>query len=306
MRDPLPEALGPRFSVAEARSLGVARGRLRGSDLEAPFPGTRRIRDLGSGSEYRDRCRDYLPRLHDDQFFSHETALALLGVALPEHPHRLRIHVSTHRPAREPRVRGIVGHRLQRREPATILTSDGLPVEHPLRAWRQCGLLWRLDDLIAAADHLLLPARRLAEVEDLRDEIRSMGDVRSGILRRALADARIGVESPRETKLRLAIVRARLPEPIPGWELRDPRGEFIARLDLAYPRWRVAPEYDGRQHAEDPKQFARDADRWEAIRRASWTLVRVLSHHLDGPRPVAVERVRSALLDAGWRPGMPS
>lgn len=66
----------------------------------------------------------------------------------------------------------------------------------------------------------------------------------------------------------------------------------------------VAVEYDGRVHAEDPRQFARDADRWAAIRDAGWDHVRILSHHLrDGGAP-AVVMVRSALIRAGWRPGL--
>ena len=72
-----------------------------------------------------------------------------------------------------------------------------------------------------------------------------MGDVRGGLLKRALTDVRAGVRSPRETLLRLTLQRAGLPEPEINWTLRDARGRAVAELDLAYPRWRVAPEYDG-------------------------------------------------------------
>ncbi|MGN8553992.1 UNVERIFIED_CONTAM: hypothetical protein OHV15_15540 [Microbacterium sp. SLM126] len=216
--------------------------------------------------------------------------------------------MSAHRPAREPRTSGVRGHRLQRREPATLILANGLPVEHPVRAWRQAGTLWRLDDLIAAAEFLLCDRGRpqIASNEELIAEVEAMGDVRRGVLRRALAHARGGVRSPRETHLRLLLVRAGLPEPEVNWVLHDQRGAAVAELDLAYPRWRVAPEYDGRVHAEDASQFARDADRWDLIRGHGWDHVRILNHHMrDGGR-AAVMRVRDALIRAGWRPGQSS
>ena len=162
-----------------------------------------------------------------------------------------------------------------------------------------------MDDLIAAAEFLISDRGRhaIASLEELATEVDTMGDVRGGILRRALAHVRAGVRSPRETRLRLLLVRAGLPEPEINWALRDDSGSRVVELDLAYPRWSVAPEYDGRVHAEDPRQFAKDADRWDLIRALGWDHVRILNHHLrDGGRP-AVGKVRDALIRGGWRPG---
>jgi hypothetical protein len=250
-------------------------------------------------------CVDYAPRLAPWQFFSHETSLALIDAPMPKWPYRPAIHVSAHRPAREPRTSGVVGHRLQVREPATRLLANGLPIEDPVRAWRQVGSLWRVDDLVAAAEFLISDRGRapLASYGDLLAEVETMGDVRGGILRAALAQTRPGVRSARETEFRLRLVRAGLPEPEINWPLRTTQGTAVAELDLAYPRWRVAPEYDGRVHAEDPRQFAKDADRWDLIRGLGWDHVRVLNHHMrDDARP-AVTKVRDALIRAGWRPG---
>lgn len=113
-------------------------------------------------------------------------------------------------------------------------------------------------------------------------------------LRRACERIRPGVESPRETAVRLLLIDAGLPEPALNWTLRSD-GFFIARLDMAYPDARVAVEYDGRQHAQ-PDQFRRDADRWRAIAEAGWVLVRVLSHHLESPERDIIAPVRRALL----------
>ena len=167
--------------------------------------------------------------------------------------------------------------------------------------WRQAASIWSVDDLIAAGDFLVHPRTGLVTIEDLRDEIAEAGDIR-GRLKRALLEIREGAESAQETVLRLAITRAGLPEPELNWELRDENGRFVARLDLAYPQFRVASEYDGRHHA-DEQQFRTDADRWDDIRAQDWNLVRVLSHHLRPDPRIAVEKVASALIAAGWRPG---
>ena len=75
---------------------------------------------------------------------------------------------------------------------------------------------------------------------------------------------------------------------------------WAVQLDMAYPGYRVAVEYDGRQHAEGA-QFEIDADRWYAIEREGWIVVRALAHHLRSPGLVA-DRVREALTSRGWAP----
>lgn len=289
------------FTVAHARAAGVERGRLRGAAFTTPFHSVR-VRGAVEANSLAAPCLAFAPRLTDGQFFSHETALALLGVPMPEWPYRPAVHVSAYRPAREPRTRGVTGHRLQLREPAFAVIG-GLPIEDPVRAWRQVGRLWSFADLVAAADFLISGDRPLAAVEDLRAEIATMGDVRSGILARSLRAVRFGVRSPRETRLRLLLGDAGFPEPDVGWNLFDDRGEFVAELDLAFPRYRVAIEYDGRVHAEDAAQFARDADRWAAIRDMGWDHRRVLSHHMGKGGRAAIAIARDALTRAGWTPG---
>ncbi|MDY0830528.1 hypothetical protein SK224_15445 [Microbacterium sp. BG28] len=259
----------------------------------------RSVADAAARDDIRGRCEEYAPRMRPWQFFGGETALALYGAPLPEWPHATGIHVCAHRPAREPRIAGVTGHRLQHREPATR-EHAGLAVEHPARAWRQAATTWRVDDLICAAEFLVSGSRPLSSAAELRDEIEAMGDVR-GRLSAALRDVRSGARSPRETRLRLLLQRGGLPEPDINWTLYDPRGRHVAELDLAYRRWRIGVEYDGRVRAQDARQFAKDADRWDAIRAEGWELVRILNHHMRGDGRVAVDKVRQALARAGWR-----
>lgn len=290
------------FSVRDAVASGRSRFALRHVGVRAPYSGVRSSGASPAVDDIEASAAEYVPLLRSGQFFSHKTALGLLGVPLPPFPYVPGVHVSAHRPGREPRVNGIRGHRLQARDPAVFLTRRGWPVEHPVRAWRQCGTLWRIDDLVAAADFLLTDATPRIEAEELAAEIARMGDARKRILTQALRLSRFGPRSASETRLRLLLTRHALPEPEISWVLRDTTGAFVAELDLAYPSWRVAVEYDGRVHAEDMRQFARDADRWDAIRERGWEHVRILFHHTRGDGSIAARKVRDALTRAGWRP----
>lgn len=293
---PLPPELTTRaFTVDEASHAGVPAKRLRAQDLTTPFPGVRAGNDLPSASVL-DRCRLLLPRLEAHQFFSHVTAAALYDAPLPGRWASGDLHVGALHPRREPRIAGVVGHRLALRHDDLTLVA-GLPVPGAAETFAQLGGLLSFRDLVGVADHLL----RIGAVES--GELLAAANVahRRGavLLREAAAAARAGSESVRETHTRLALIDAGLPEPELNWTLRTDSGRFVARLDLAYPRYRVAVEYDGRQHAE-PAQFARDADRWNAIADEGWLLIRVLAHHMQEPRRLLIPRVLAALRSRGW------
>jgi hypothetical protein len=297
-RKPLPsEISGRAFSRREAAALGVTSGRLAAADLVAPFHGVRVARRMPAQST-RERCADLLPRLDHGQFFSHATAATLWGMPLPRRFESGDLHVGAIPPGREPRTAGVTGHRV-RLDPRQVSHVAGLPVAPPDETWAQLGGLLRLDALVIAADDLL--HRGLVDHDSLTiatERLRRRGAVD---LRRAIELARPGAESPPETSTRLALVFGGLPEPELNWVLEDAAGGFVARLDLAFPRYRVAVEYDGRHHAL-AGQFGRDADRWDAIRDEGWLLVRVLSHHFVHPERDVTGRVRRALVSRGWTP----
>lgn len=299
---PRRRAVIPELSRPLSREAALARGispdRLRSKGLEHPFHGVYQEPAAPDADEdpFLRLCRQAMARLREHQFLSHETALRVRGAPAVGRA-RDAVHVSAHRPAREPRTVGIVGHRLGAREPATA-TFRGLRLESPARAWRQAALELEVDDAVVLGDFLVARRRRLATIDELSAELDEMGATR--VVDEALSLIRVGSESPEETRLRLALLRGGLPEPQLNIDLYDRFGRRIARGDIVFERWRVLVEYDGRQHAEDDAQFARDADRWDAIRDADWHLERVLRHQVrDGYGPV-VERVRRALRAAGW------
>ncbi len=285
------------FLRSAALAAGNTRARVDGPRFERPFSGVRvprdsRVHDPASPETWlRTQCARFALRLKSGQYFSHGTALALYGVRVPTWERDV-IHVSAHRPDQAPRTRGVIGHRLRARE-VVVRSIYGVPVVHPAVAWVQVLGDWPYDDLVIAGDQLISPRRALATIEQLREEA-----VRARRLTRAetvIAEMREGSESVRETQLRLLITRAGLPEPQLAYELFGGQGEFIARLDQAYPELRLGIEYDGRQHAFDVIQFQRDADRWEAIRDAGWEIVRILNHHMQDDGRPALRLIRNAL-----------
>jgi hypothetical protein len=66
---------------------------------------------------------------------------------------------------------------------------------------------------------------------------------------RAAGLVRAGVDSPPESRLRMLILLAGLPEPSVNYIIRDQdTGEWLRRFELAYEELRIAIEYEGRQH----------------------------------------------------------
>jgi len=77
-------------------------------------------------------------------------------------------------------------------------------------------------------------------------------------------------------------------------EFRDLR----IRVDMGWPEWKVAVEYDGVQHWSDRRQRSWDIDRIALLEEAGWVVVRVSAEMLSRPH-VVVERVRAKLRAAG-------
>ncbi|MGW0433033.1 endonuclease domain-containing protein [Micromonospora sp. NPDC003197] len=92
-------------------------------------------------------------------------------------------------------------------------------------------------------------------------------------LRKVLTLAEPLSESPMETRLRLLLHNAGAPPLTAQHDVHDGRGRFLGRMDLAYPQWRIAIEYEGDHHRER-NHFRRDVTRLNALRAAGWLVLR--------------------------------
>lgn len=274
--------MGP-FRVAEALTLGVAEKRLRGSDLARPFHG---IRVPGEVTRLQDRCVALLPTLRPATAFSHLTAAALWGLPVPRAVADGDLHIVSDVGDRRRRA-GVVVHAQAR--PVTGSVVGLLPVVEPLWAWAQCAALLPLDDVIAIGDAL---AGRWSKHEEARElplerleaTVLAWGRRRGArTLREAMQAIRPNVWSPKETQLRLLLVRAGLPEPECNGEVTTTAGEVLGHADLVYRGARLAIEYEGDQHRTDRAQWRRDIARYELFQEAGWRVTRVTDDDLVTP-----------------------
>lgn len=95
--------------------------------------------------------------------------------------------------------------------------------------------------------------------------------------------------------MRLLLVRAGLPRPHTQIPVTDAWGRVVRRLDMGWPQWKVAVEYDGAQHWTDPQQHANDIERLEFLAACGWIVVRVSARQLRGAPQTVIARVQAAL-----------
>lgn len=149
---------------------------------------------------------------------------------------------------------------------------NGVPVTTPLRTALDLGCVLHRPDALAAMDmfarhHGVTRERLHASLPRYR---RRRGVVKlRGLV--PLVDGRS--ESPRESRTRLAVHDAGLPAPVPQfWVLHH--GARVFRLDLAYPKHRIAIEYDGEEwHDCTREQGDHDRARRRWLEDQGWTVI---------------------------------
>jgi hypothetical protein len=294
---PLPPRLRYRpFDVRAADRAGVSRQRLRRRDLVRP---TRSIRwARGRPPDGVERIRAFRPILLPGQFVSHLSAAVLwelpvpVGAAGP-------VHITSLIPAAQPRRTGVVGHRITA-DRAAVAARWGMPVSTPAALWVDCGALLSIDELVALGDAIVTIQRCVTTVDDLRGALERAG-ARAGVrkLRAAIELVRVGAGSPQETRARLTIVRAALPEPELQVDVHDEAGRFVGRVDMAYPQQRIVIEYEGDQHRTDAEQWGRDLRRYREMERLGWVVVRWTKSDLGVHVSGAVDHLRELLARRG-------
>lgn len=226
--------------------------------------------------------------MRSDQYFSHTTAARLWGAPLPKTMNgEQEVHVSTVGGGTRMRRPGVIGHRSAA---GAFVELRGVRASEPAAMWFECAELLDVGALVAIGDHLV-GAAALATVDDLGEAIRP-GARHARAARFALALVRVGVESPMETWLRLAVVDAGFTEPLVNIEVHDPDGVFLGRVDLAWPELRIALEYDG-DHHRHREAFHHDQRRDNGFVVNDWLVIHATA--ADAHRPaVLFERLRQA------------
>ena len=287
--------------------------------------------------EIRRNAAAFMTIARPAMFFSHVTAAVIWGLPLPL---RLlvspgvtiddvlaaarrrdaaslrglaaRIDVAVLAPHRASKSGSVSGRRLSGGL-THVRTARGFRVSSPATTWAQLAALLTVDGLIEVGDALVfIPRRRGLERGTPEDALATPAQLtaaidagpRAGIhrLREALPQIRVGSASPSETKVRLACVRAGLPEPELDVDVVPGAAKPIGCTEIVYREWRVLVENEGDHHRTDTAQWDRDIEKYAACEAAGWTIVRLTGRHVRDNAHLAVTKVRDALVRAGWRP----
>lgn len=177
--------------------------------------------------------------------------------------------------------------------PTDVAQADGLPVTTAVRTAFDLGRRAPRTAAVIMLDALL--NRGVVKQSELGDYLETHnGWPGVARLREVLALAEPLSESATETRLRLLLIDAGAPPPIAQYEVPDGEGRPLTRVDLAYPRWKIALECRSDPLRPEPGGSPRrDVARLSALRAAGW---RVLSFNQED---VARHPGRTAHLVAG-------
>jgi hypothetical protein len=287
--DPIP--LGTSYTWTGARTRGATRRQIlqdgvpvaRGLYVSSAVPPTLLA-----------RCRAWTRLLPPDTAFGLETAACLMGAPVEE-PAVVQVALRP-RPVL-PQRRGLEVH-VRRLRSEDVVESAGLRITSAAQVFLDLSARLPAAELVAVGDDLLRSGRldpaglaaRLARADRVPGVVRA----------REVAPLLTGQAASRpESLLRYWLLASDLPDPAVQVPVHDRWGREVTHADLGYREWKVAVEYEGRQHAA-PDQFGRDIDRYSLMAADGWLVLGFAGRHLHGPWTV-VERTRRALLSRGWR-----
>ncbi len=305
----IPQALRKApFTTAMARELGLSPTVLQGARFQRLWHDAYVHRDLPLTPTILAAAASLV--LPASAIASHLTAAELLGAQVPwsPPPHFWLPQAHTGR-----EITGINLHRFDI-EPAAV-GVDGLRVTTGYNTFVDLATVLDLVQLVAVGDSLVHAGA--AAPEQLVRAAQEKGRRHIRKARAAASYVRPRVESTPESRTRMLLCLAGLPEPCVNVDALSARGTWLARPDLSYPRLRIAIEYDGRHHVEDPDQWDRDIRRVERLVREGWIVI-VITHRQLAHHPLeTILRVLDALHRrghdraprfpaSGWQPYFPT
>jgi hypothetical protein len=278
------------FSRAEARSAGISDKDLRSGRYQRLFY------DLYLSAAVVVtpvlRAKAVLKVCPRGSQVSHFTAAELWGAIVPNQP---LTHLSCPQPGSRTQRRGVGSHRLSSH--AGVVRFRGIRVSSPEQTFIDLACMLSLVDLVVLGDSLVSAKR--TTVDRLAAAVKSWRGRGSRPARRAVGFVREGVDSPMESRLRMLMVLAGLPEPQVNRIVRDGAGNWEKRFDLCYPDLMLVIEYDGRQHAQSDDQWGRDIDRREDLDGDGWRLIVVRSNGIYVEPLRTLERIADAMRARG-------
>lgn len=298
-----PELLRAPFIIAQLRSAGVPEQILRVKRFTRLFEGVYASTNLPAGPAVQLAGALLVAPLGSFAMLASAAQMLGLADASAGSP-----QIGLRPGVRKPTVGGIEWHAYGRL-PSLVL-AEGLPVTDPVSTFLDCAARYRLVEAVIIGDALV--RREFATCEQLiaaARHVRGLAGLRAS---RAAVFVRPRVDSPMETRLRLLIVFAGLPEPMTNRDAYSPGGRWLARPDLSWPQVFVSVEYDGAHYFATDRQRRSDNRRRTGMADHGWVEIAVMSEDLFIEPWRLLLRIRRALaergvldlpdrLDAGWR-----
>lgn len=281
----LPDDLATHpFTWAAGTSRGLRTSTFRSTAVRRIAPGV--YQSTGADQPaLKDVVAAHLATMPDDLLVDGLTALQLYGVDLgPRTPLRF---CSPN--GRDVRRRGVRVRRLSR-TPA----AQGRVLE-PAAAFASAAMDLDLVELVVAGDCLVRLKRTTPAA--LQEHVGDLTGRHCATVRRAAGLVRDRVDSPPESRLRLCLVLAGLPEPVCNVDLSDD-DFFIATPDLAYLVYRLLLENEGDHHRTDRAQWQKDIRRERQLRKAGFELQRITAETRRRPREL-VQDIHALLVKGG-------
>jgi hypothetical protein len=162
-----------------------------------------------------------------------------------------------------------------------VQTVDGIPVTSPARTALDLACRYPVGKAVAAVDALARATHlKMADVELLAERYKGRRGIRRARVALPLVDP--GAESPRETWLRLLLIRAGFPPPQTQIPIYDEYGQLVAVVDMGWEHIKLAVDYEGDHHWMDRRRFNHDIRRAEAVAELGWIDVRVTAEDTEG------------------------
>ncbi len=278
------------FTTAQAHAAGLTTGQLRGPQFRSLGKGVH-VSSAREPSALLNAEAALLPH-PQPAYASHFTAARVFKMPVPTHPDE---HVSVRHADQRRRRHHVRCHVAP--PDARVITVRGIPLSPPEQIFVELAEYLPLVELVVVGDHIV--RKKWSTPADLVAFCESSKDRHARRALRAARFVRSGVDSPMETRLRMLIVLAGLPEPTVDLRLHDGNGDLRRRFDLAYPELRVVVEYDGRQHASDPDQYDSDIYRREELDDAEWRIVVVTAKGIFQKPEETLARVAKVLRSRG-------
>jgi very-short-patch-repair endonuclease len=282
----------PRWKGLRA---GITRTRLDGPGFQRPFHGV--LISSGVVLTPRLRVEAALVPFFPSAYATHASAARVHQVPIPPIPDE---HVTVIDEAHRLRRRGIHVHVSTS---TRVVVVDGVRVSSLPNCFVELAELIPLVDLVVAGDWMV--KNRPVTIDQLRKAASGAPGAAGQLARRAAALVREEVDSPMESRLRMLIVLAGLPEPDVNIKIRDEIGSILRRYDLGWRVIRLALEYDGKHHAESAEQWEHDIGRRDDMAQDDWRLITVTAKGIYTDPHGTLKRIHRALLKAGL-PGVPA